>query len=337
MPPNFPNLAVSTDADHWIDIRIKDNIPQNKDFTFSGWFRISNPDGALFHYKSDDTTEQFLELKAVLKNSSIIFTRKLKTANETGSIGVTLSPNSWNYLAFGIDINNGKMEIYHSETRILQLDNNLMNDIDIKLPGILRIGSSFDEVDPNFDGAVTCFAYHHKLNVPSSDSENECKNTTPDESYIPICPDRNAGTYTSINIGMSNLQNTTKAEKLFPQAHTPVKPNLPVSFTLREQFNINQSTNEDLFISSCIKTGTTLVFIELSNYKLIICISDGTNIHHIPLFYTPYYVTQIYINTVAVPCEDRTILIINISTRSVTSTINTSGPCWGISYNDNNL
>ncbi|VDI00689.1 Hypothetical predicted protein [Mytilus galloprovincialis] len=110
MPPNFPNLAVSTDADHWIDIRIEDNIPQNKDFTFSGWFRISNPDGALFHYKTDDTTGQFLELKAVLKNSSIIFTRKLKTANETGSIGVTLSPNSWNYLAFGIDINNGEME-----------------------------------------------------------------------------------------------------------------------------------------------------------------------------------------------------------------------------------
>ncbi|XP_071146859.1 uncharacterized protein [Mytilus edulis] len=206
MPPNFPNLAVSTDADHWIDIRIKDNIPQNKDFTFSGWFRISNPDGALFHYKSDDTTEQFLELKAVLKNSSIIFTRKLKTANETGSIGVTLSPNSWNYLAFGIDISNGKMEIDHFETRILELDNNLVADIDIKLPGILRIGSSFEEVDPNFDGAVTCFAYHHKLNVPSSDSWNECKNTTPDESYKPICPDRNTGTYTSINMGMSNLR-----------------------------------------------------------------------------------------------------------------------------------
>ncbi|CAG2201025.1 unnamed protein product [Mytilus edulis] len=55
------------------------------------------------------------------------------------------------------------------------------------------------------------------------------------------------------------------------------------------------------------------------------------------LSYTPYYITEIDSNTVAVSCNDSTILIINISTRSITSTINTSGHCWGISYNDNNL
>ncbi|CAC5407290.1 TN [Mytilus coruscus] len=65
---------------------------------------------------------------------------------------------------------------------------------------------------------------------------------------------------------------------------------------------------------------------------------DGTDIHHIPLSYKPYHMTEINSNTVAVSCIfDRTILIINISTRSVTSTINTSGTCRGISYNDNNL
>ncbi|CAC5423932.1 unnamed protein product [Mytilus coruscus] len=48
--------------------------------------------------------------------------------------------------------------------------------------------------------------------------------------------------------------------------------------------------------------------------------------------------TVVNINTVAVSCGyNRTILIINISTGSVTSTINTSGDCYGISYNDNNL
>ncbi|XP_063409057.1 uncharacterized protein LOC134692530 [Mytilus trossulus] len=133
-------------------------------------------------------------------------------------------------------------------------------------------------------------------------------------------------------------ENTRKAEEYFNQAKTPVKYNLPVSLALRQQFNIKKSTNENLYIRNCIKTGNTLVFTDLINRRLIICNSDGTNIHHIPLSYQPWYITEIDSNTVAVSCAfDQTILIINISTRSVTSTINTSGVCSGISYNDNNL
>ncbi|VDI46679.1 Hypothetical predicted protein [Mytilus galloprovincialis] len=210
MPPNFQNLAVSSDDDHWIDIRIEANTAYlNKDYTFSGWFKISNPNGALFHFKSDDyyTTGEFLEMKAVLASSNIIFKRKLKTANETGYFAVTLSLNNWHYFTFGIDRSNGKMKIYIDENLVDEVDDGFMDNIDIMLPGTLRIGRSFDEVDPNLIGEVTCFAYHiDKIDVPLSDSENECKNTTPDETYIPICPDRNVGTYTSFNIGMSNLR-----------------------------------------------------------------------------------------------------------------------------------
>ncbi|VDI17573.1 Hypothetical predicted protein [Mytilus galloprovincialis] len=66
--------------------------------------------------------------------------------------------------------------------------------------------------------------------------------------------------------------------------------------------------------------------------------NDGTDVHHFPLSYKPYCITDVDSNTVAVSCIDRTILIINISTRSITSTINTRGYCdGGISYNDNNL
>ncbi|VDI21663.1 Hypothetical predicted protein [Mytilus galloprovincialis] len=121
------------------------------------------------------------------------------------------------------------------------------------------------------------------------------------------------------------------------QDQTSVKTNLSVSVTLRQQINIKKSTNKYLSITSCIKTGNTLVFTDSFN-NLIICNSDGTDIHYIPLSYKPGYITEIDSNTVAVSCVfDRTILIINISTRSVTSTINTRGDCWGISYNDNNL
>ncbi|CAG2245248.1 unnamed protein product [Mytilus edulis] len=127
-------------------------------------------------------------------------------------------------------------------------------------------------------------------------------------------------------------------KEAFDEDQAYVKNNFPVSVTLRQQLNIKKSKNESQFITSCIKTGNTLVFTDYDNRRLIICNSDGTDIHHIPLSYAPYYITEIDSNTVAVSCRyDRTILIINISTRSITSTINTSGVCYGISYNDNNL
>ncbi|CAC5410156.1 unnamed protein product [Mytilus coruscus] len=134
-----------------------------------------------------------------------------------------------------------------------------------------------------------------------------------------------------------NTQIEPNKEEFAPD-QTPVKTNLPVSVTLRQQFNIKKSTNEKLYITNCIKIDNTLVFTDWNNKQLIICNVDGTDIHHIPLSYKPNYMTVININTVAVSCfYDRTILIINISTGSVTSTINTSGDCYGISYNDNNL
>ncbi|CAG2210555.1 unnamed protein product [Mytilus edulis] len=134
------------------------------------------------------------------------------------------------------------------------------------------------------------------------------------------------------------VENETSKEETFIHDQASVKNNLPVSVTLRKQLNIKQSTNEDLFITTCIKTGNTLVFTDCHNNRLIICNSDGTDIHHIPLSCKPRFITEIDSNTVAVTCRyDNTILIINISTRSITSTIKTSGSCFGISYNDNNL
>ncbi|XP_071147201.1 uncharacterized protein [Mytilus edulis] len=122
------------------------------------------------------------------------------------------------------------------------------------------------------------------------------------------------------------------------QDQTSVKTNLPVSVTLRQQLNIKNSKNENPMINICIKTGNALVFNDYLNKQLIICNSDGTDIHHIALSYQPWYITEIESNTVAVSCRyNSTILIIDISTRSITRTIKSSGYCGGISYNDNNL
>ncbi|CAG2243021.1 unnamed protein product [Mytilus edulis] len=160
------------------------------------------------------------------------------------------------------------------------------------------------------------------------------KNNNITATVLPICLEKEE----AYSQSLISEENTRKAEESFTQAQTPVKYNLPIFVTLRKQLNITKSSNEILNISSCIKTGNTLVFTDYSNKRLIICNSDGSDIDHIPLSYQPHYITEIDSNTVAVSClYDNTILIINISTRSITSTINTSGSCCGISYNDNNL
>ncbi|XP_052079013.1 uncharacterized protein LOC127717274 [Mytilus californianus] len=137
-----------------------------------------------------------------------------------------------------------------------------------------------------------------------------------------------------------NLEDITTTEENMAQAQRPAKCTVPVSVNLRQQLNIK--SYKKFSILSCIKIGNTLAFPnyinDYINNQLIICSSDGTNFHHIPLHYQPCYITEIKSNTVAVSCTgDRALLIINISTGYVSSTINTNDYCYGISYYDNNL
>ncbi|VDI59551.1 Hypothetical predicted protein, partial [Mytilus galloprovincialis] len=144
------------------------------------------------------------------------------------------------------------------------------------------------------------------------------------------------GAYAIANSPTSEENTTT--EESFSQAQTPVKYNLPVSVSLRQRIKIRKPKYKNLFITSCIKTGNTLVFTDTDNNRLIICNVDGTDFHHIPLPYKPYYMTEIDSNTVAVSYRyNWTIPIINISTRSVIRTIYTRTIFNGISYHENNL
>lgn len=133
-----------------------------------------------------------------------------------------------------------------------------------------------------------------------------------------------------------NKPSTTAA---FKQAQTHVVYSLPGSVNLCKHIAITiNSKNEHQNIVSCIKTGNILVFTDCLNKRLIICNSNGAVMHHMTLSYKPYYITEIESDSVAVSClRNRTVLLINISTRSVTRTINTSGVCWGLSYIDDHL
>lgn len=137
---------------------------------------------------------------------------------------------------------------------------------------------------------------------------------------------------------LSFLENIPATVKRFTQAQTTVKYNLPDSFTFRQQLNVKKSRNVDQNIWDCVKIGNTLAFTESLGNQLIICNTDSTDIHHIPLHYKPWYLTEVDRTSVAVSCMiDKTILIINMSSGNVTNKIETSDYCYGISYNEDRL
>ncbi|VDI17289.1 Hypothetical predicted protein [Mytilus galloprovincialis] len=82
------------------------------------------------------------------------------------------------------------------------------------------------------------------------------KNNNITATVLPICLEKEE----AYSQSLISEENTRKAEESFTQAQTPVKYNLPIFVTLRKQLNITKSSNEKLSISSCIKTGNTLVF-----------------------------------------------------------------------------
>lgn len=86
-----------------------------------------------------------------------------------------LSANTWYYFTFSVDGKNGKMKINQNEVSILSLDDDFVDNINIVFPGTLHIGVSFDEFDPNFNGDLTCFAYHIDKSDPAKSESDDCK------------------------------------------------------------------------------------------------------------------------------------------------------------------
>ncbi|VDI40131.1 Hypothetical predicted protein [Mytilus galloprovincialis] len=134
-----------------------------------------------------------------------------------------------------------------------------------------------------------------------------------------------------------NLEAISKTEEVFTQAQVSVRDIHPVSFNLRQQLNIRLPRKDIQNIYSCITIGNSCVFTDYYNNQLTIYNTDGTDAHHISLSNKPLYITKVDSSTVAVSCTGKTILMINMCTGSVTSSIETSGRCYGIEYDENNL
>ncbi|VDI64988.1 Hypothetical predicted protein [Mytilus galloprovincialis] len=107
-----------------------------------------------------------------------------------------------------------------------------------------------------------------------------------------------------------DLENIPTAEKAFAVAQTPVRYNLPVSVTLGQQLEFTNSGIESTKLLDYVKLGNTLVFTDC-NSRLITCSEDGTDVHYMPLSYSPFYITEVDGDTVAIS-SDRIILLTSI-------------------------
>lgn len=152
-----------------------------EDFSFSGWFKFSSQDGALFHYKSEDSSSDLREVKVVLISQHLQMTRILSTSETNiGNSSEFIPLNTWYYISVGVDRSNGKLKIEKDESNILDLDDNFASDVDFALPGTLRIGGTFDYSHPRLTGYVTCFSFHISNLLPKkTDSQFSCESTLP--------------------------------------------------------------------------------------------------------------------------------------------------------------
>lgn len=183
----FPPIRF--DGTYSVDIHIDNNVAtDNTDYSFSGWFKSAGATAALFHYKTDDDTTALQELKLVFDSSNLEMTRKIIVSSvPVTEIKVTagglVTNNTWHYISFCIDNSNGKFIVQLDDSTVMDIGDGHENDIDIVLPGTLRIGRTFDNTHLPLIGYATCVGFHTSKKIPNpTDSGPLCMVSEPLQS-----------------------------------------------------------------------------------------------------------------------------------------------------------
>ena len=162
-----------------LKIRLGDDAIGNIDSGFAFYVRTEEENGCLFHYKSNSDLRGvpgfIVEIKLCLADSRFVVTEVLSSeAEKIVNTGKTLQENSWHMVALIKDYSTNKYKLH--------IDN-IQSDVtvnerfqELAVPGILRVGGSFD-VDTMFTGNIMCGAmykgWHERYS--STDCIAECK------------------------------------------------------------------------------------------------------------------------------------------------------------------
>ena len=103
-----------------------------------------------------------------------------ETTVTTGSLVTNIT---WHYISFGIDYRNGKFKVQLDDNQVMNIDDGHEDDIDMVLPGTLRIGRTFDDTHLPLIGYATCVGFHTIKNKPNpTDSGPLCMVSEPLQS-----------------------------------------------------------------------------------------------------------------------------------------------------------
>jgi hypothetical protein len=176
-PIGSVNSVIECDGNSYVDVDLLNGYTPTKDYSFSGRFMPTVNSAALFHYKANDATQQFKEMMLYINGGKFFMTRTISgpTVEVSTQITTTLTLNTWHSVTFGIDRSNGKGKVYLNKNK--EIDEEFDHNRDFVTPGVLRIGGTFDQSQPNFKGRIACAAFWDDEKEPNTDTSHNWCNT----------------------------------------------------------------------------------------------------------------------------------------------------------------
>jgi len=137
------------------------NVPYMEfigDFSFTLYIKSNLSIGCLFHYRHTGNGSGITEMKAWINQGNLFVSKIIDNGtNEEIMEAVGLvSNNAWQFVSIGIDVSNGKFDVY-VQSNNFKYDNSSTPNEELVLPGTIRIGAFYDDSFQTFSGAVDCF------------------------------------------------------------------------------------------------------------------------------------------------------------------------------------
>lgn len=171
-PIGSVNPVFELDGSSYVDVDVLYGYIPTGDYSFSGRFMPTVNSAALFHYKANADTQPFKEMMLYMNVGRLFMTRTISGASVEVSTDSTptLTLNTWHPVTFGIDISNGKMKVQLNANKVV--DEEFAHNINFVTPGVLRIGGTFDQSQPNFQGRIACAAFWNGEKEPNTDTSH---------------------------------------------------------------------------------------------------------------------------------------------------------------------
>ena len=172
-PTGFPFRSMVFDGSSYVDARIEVSKSTVEHYSLAALVYITGSSGMLFHYKADQANR---EVYLMIHNRKLKLYRKVRSSSQSTYNGnIYLALNTWYFISLGVG-SVGYVYANVNESRDIYGTIGLRNSLEI--PGNLRIGGDIDGMQPNFQGRLSCVAFHWFEKEPTIyELQNLCTTT----------------------------------------------------------------------------------------------------------------------------------------------------------------